>query len=136
MRIVKLAEFLKLPSGTVFAKWEPCIMDCLMVKGDNVGNSNDFYYVEIKDACGKYLNCYQQLLVPAESGSDSETIKQLEFMIAGERPEMNLSVDFTRFSRDAIYDDEQLFAVWSSKDLTVLRTQIEHAIIVTRAIEV
>ena len=47
MRIVKLEEFVKLPSGTVFQHWEPCIMDEIQIKKETLKSNNDFFYSQI-----------------------------------------------------------------------------------------
>lgn len=48
MRIVNRQQFLAMPAGTVYAKYEPCSFEDLCIKGDSL--PNDWFYQQIVDA--------------------------------------------------------------------------------------
>ena len=52
MRIVNRAEFISMPAGTVFAKYEPCFFEHLQIKGESIifENGDDYMYQDIVDA--------------------------------------------------------------------------------------
>jgi hypothetical protein len=43
VKLINRTEFLALPAGTVYAKWEPCCFGELQIKGDST-DYNDFWY--------------------------------------------------------------------------------------------
>lgn len=55
MRIVGLKEFLTLPVGTVYAKYQPCITEGLEIKGDNCGERD--WIAQYLDPIGEMENC-------------------------------------------------------------------------------
>lgn len=48
MRIVNLKEFVKLPSGTIFMKYRPCVFEYLCAKEDTLEKTNDFFFSNIR----------------------------------------------------------------------------------------
>jgi hypothetical protein len=46
MKLYNRQEFLALPAGVVFAKYEPCCFGAFQIKGDSTSYSNDFNYQE------------------------------------------------------------------------------------------
>lgn len=107
MRIVDRATFLALPAGTVFNKYEfgnigdPCI------KGDTWNNCQDFL-VQYLDtlACEpgtEYIDAHNRL----EDGAD-------------------VPLDFDCLDRDGLFDDDQLFAVWSDADVEALIVRLQN----------
>ena len=101
MKIVNRDAFLKLPNGTLFSKYTPCIFGELMIKEDSL--SNDFIYQEIIDAI--------------DSNSSEEIYDKLEdSQING----TEIAMDFHCCGRDGCFEDDQLFAVWSNDDRLAL----------------
>lgn len=105
MRIVNRTEFLAMPTGTVFNKWKPMIFEEPCIKGETWGN----------DFLVQYLD---QLQTP--DGSEyMDTLYSLEAGTA-------IPMDFDSGSRDGLFDDEQLFAVWSDADVEALITRLQN----------
>lgn len=111
MRIVNLKQFLALPNGTVFAKYEPCSFEVLMIKTANVGE-RDF--------------CYQELGPDALDATD--TADFVEKLHESEASGIELALDFHGGGRDGCFDDDQLFAVFSQGDVE----QLIHRLIETK----
>lgn len=109
MRIVNLTEFLLLPRGTVFAKYEPCVLGDLCIKVGNFGNTIDFQYDSIGDQ-------FDRFKVPV--GVDEHDV-----MRAG----TDVPIDFNMTSRDGLNEKEQLFAVWSAEDVDALIVRLQES---------
>lgn len=87
-----------MPEGTVFCKYAPCYFEEIAIKLETL-ETNDFYYsslIEFKDDEGP--NFSDLLFDAQENGTD-------------------LEMDFHVPCRDGCFDDNQLFAVWSRKDV-------------------
>lgn len=94
MRIVSRNEFLSCPHGTMFSKYRDVVFDSLCIKGDSTGN--DFWYVSLAESV------------------DCEDI--VEVMIDRKSGQV-FRFDFECYSRDGLFDSDQLFAVWDSEDV-------------------
>lgn len=104
MKIVNRPEFLKLPPGTVYSKWEPCVFGELLIKGDTLPNGNDWFYQSIADAID-------------HTGSSDFSDKLFEAAETGK----SLPMDFACEGRDGCFEsDEQMFAVWERADVEAL----------------
>lgn len=109
MKIVDRKAFLTLPAGTVFAKYEPCCFENLLIKEKSL--ENDFFYTEIVDA----IDC---------NGSD-EFSRLLE---EAESKGANLTMDFDNQGRDGCYDEKQLFAVFEKEDVEKLIKRLQETL--------
>jgi len=107
MKIVNLEEFRKLPAGTVFSKYEPCVFDGLMVKGDTW--SHDFLY--------------QDLIGNIEADGSKQYFEKCEQMQAG----FSADLDFDCLERDGLFEKDQLFAVYEPYDLEQLIGRLQKA---------
>lgn len=101
MRIVDRKTFLGLPPGIVFNFYEPQIFDGLHIKG--ISYDNDFRYI---DLIGN---------VKAESLDEQHHIL---FEVAEQGSPFDLDFDDT--DRDGMFNDNQLFAIYSRDDLVGL----------------
>ena len=102
MKIIGRKEFLKLPKNTLYSKYTPCCFGELEIKSDNSGK-NDWYV--------QYLNS------AIEFENSGDFIDKLE---SSRENNIELSIDLKCESRDGLYDEDQLFAVWSKKDVKTL----------------
>lgn len=93
MRIVNFEEFLKLPAGTIFQKFEPSVCDVIAVKSDSLE------WGEVKDFC---LDLFGGESISDHLSSDVSVTINTGFTI-----------------RDASYNPKQLFAVWEEEDILV-----------------
>lgn len=98
MKIINLEEFRKCPIGTVFSKYEPCIFNGLMIKGDTW--ETDFIY---QDLIGN-IECI-------DSGDFGNKLD--EALMTGK----SLTMDFDCMQRDGLFEKEQLFAIYEEKDV-------------------
>lgn len=112
MKIVTRAEFLKLPIGTVFSKYEPCNFGDLMIKGATIYRegmkdpAHDFYYQSIADS----IDCVDFTATMCER-----------------KPDQVFDFDFECEGRDGLFERDQLFAVWSTKDVWQLTERLQVA---------
>lgn len=110
MRILNRKQFLAMPAGTLFAKYEPCVFDALEIKGDTLP-SNDY--------------CYQQIVGAIKCDSSNEWLDQLE---DARNEGKSLEMDFECEGRDGCFDEHQLFAVFEGKDVAALIQRLTHCI--------
>lgn len=99
MKIVNLETFRKLPSNTLFAKYEPCVFYEFCIKGETW--KHDFLVTS--DIPGSIeapsSDKYRCLLADAQHCGKS------------------LSMDFETEGRDGCFEENQLFAVWEKRDI-------------------
>lgn len=110
MKIVDRKTFLNMPVGTVYSKYRPIIFGDLMIKGESIPY-NDFLCQQISDAVG------------CEGSSDF-----CEKLTAAEKNGVSVDMDFDCQGRDGMFDDNQLFAVWSIEDVEKLVMRLQTAI--------
>ena len=103
MKIVNLSEFLNLPSGTVYMKYEPCVFQDLCVKDDSITATNDFLYCSI--TCG----------IECTSGND-----MVDKLFAAEDNNTSVGLNFDIIRRDGCFEAGQLFAVYEKEDVEQL----------------
>ena len=101
MKIIDRKTFLNLPENTLFSKYEPCCFSDIMIKGETW--THDFLYQDISDA----IEC---------SGSDEFS----DLCDISEKNQTELKLDFDCQGRDGMFDEDQLFAVWSKDDVKSL----------------
>lgn len=104
MRIVNREDFLKLPPGIVFSKYEPHIFEPTEIKCVSLESDNHFI---------DYI--FQELVAPIDAENWEE--KQTSF-----------SLDFECTSRDGMFDPDQLFAVWEKEDVLGLIERLKIAL--------
>ncbi len=101
MRIINREEFLKLPSGTVYCKYDPCIFREVQVKACNTANQSDWY-------------SYDLFSLGAKTGYHlNDTLDSME-------KDSNLEVKTSNvplLCRDSLFEEDQLFAVFSEEDI-------------------
>jgi len=99
MKMVELKEFLKLPAGTVYAKYERCILSDICVKYTDDGLdkfdwNNDWWYASF-DSVGSY----PQVLLDMEKNNAMSV--PLEIAV----------------HNDGFYEDKQLFMIYEKEDI-------------------
>lgn len=108
MKIVDRKTFLGLPPGTLFSKFEPMIFGDLSIKEETISDSEDFYYQQISDAVAwEYPGEFFDILYIAMKTGES------------------LKMDFDCPTRDGLFDENQLFAIWERDDVMALISRLE-----------
>jgi hypothetical protein len=110
MRIVNREQFLKLPAGTLFSKYEPTIFGDLSIKDDTCDGVDDFFYISIADA--------------VDANGTEGFVDTLD---RAEKEGSSFSLDLETVSRDGLFDKGQLFAVWESQDVNMLIARLQAA---------
>ena len=108
MKIISRKEFMKMPVGTVFSYYEPCCFRDLMVKASDLkGWEMDFLYDNIIGGI--------------------KTVSSEDFSTKCDQMEMGESVpmDFEYTSREGLFDDEQLYAVYEKEDIEKLVKRLQ-----------
>ncbi len=109
MRIVNHREFLRLPSGTVFAKCHPCVIEDMHIKGNNV-SEKDFNSLGFKDF-------------------DSEEEYPDDFFAMIDN-QLSVPLDLDAWQRDglACYEENQLYMIYEKADVLALITRLQECV--------
>lgn len=119
MRIVDREDFLAMPAGTVFSKYEPCIFGNLEIRGESNANSQ-----------GVLIDCWSQDLAGALQADTTEEFEEAcDHAAAGKSVQMDLESQ----GRDGLYDRDQLFAAWEPDDVRALIQRLRRALIEAQA---
>ena len=102
MKIVDREAFLKLPAGTVYQTYEPCIFGHLCIKGNSL-LGKDWYTVDTS-CCVECLSYDEMPDILEKAFRDGSSV------------DLDLDIE----SRDGMYNLDQLFAVWEAKDVSAL----------------
>jgi hypothetical protein len=110
VKIVDRKTFLAMPPETVFAKYAPCYMEDLQIKGDSL-NSNDYFYQNIADAVdARHSDEFADMLhTSAETGC-------------------SIPMNFDVQGRDGCFDEGQLFAVFEPQDVEALIARLHRCV--------
>jgi hypothetical protein len=109
MKIVDRKAFLKMPEGTLFCKYDPCVFGEMHVKGSTWGD--DFL---LKRAFGE---------VACDNGAELDDVLETA-RISGE----SFNLDFDCLGRDGLFDSGQLFAIWEKSDIEGFQSLLSRAI--------
>lgn len=102
---------LKMPKGTVFSYYEPCCFRELEIKADDPGNyENDWLF--------------DSLIGAVHNDNSEEFIENCTRMEKGE----SMPVDFEYTSRDGLFEDEQLYAVYEKEDVEKLIKRLQETL--------
>ena len=110
MRIVDRQKFLALPGGALFSKYEPCNFSELMIKGDTL--HTDFYCMDLASAI-----------------KSNDTVEFVDTLTRAKESGCSIAMDFNCESRDGLFDQEQLFAVWEPADVVSLIERLQEAML-------
>jgi len=102
MKIINRKDFLKLPANTLYQDYRPCIFGSLSIKGDSIGEI-DFWQANL-ESC---IDCF-------DTGDMVDTLNNAEK--TGESIKLDIGIE----SREAMFDDKQLYAVWEKHDVLAL----------------
>lgn len=108
MKILNRKDFIELPAEVVFAYYKPMVFDRLSIRGSS--SETDFYVQDIVDA----VDC----------DSSDEFVDKVDACEKGE----SISLAFNSVSRDGMYEDEQLFAVWERADVERLIARLQETL--------
>jgi len=107
MKIVNLEAFRLLPPGTLYSKYKPCTFDGLMIKGQTW--EHDFIY--------------QDLIGNIECTDSGDFCNKLDEALENSK---SLGLDFDCMSRDGLFDEDQLFAIYEDEDVKGLIKRIQN----------
>ena len=103
MIIVNREKFLLLPPGTLYSRYEPCIVSGLEIKGKSFffeGGSGDWFFQNVLGEAGDYY----------------DSPEGYEEMEAGIDVELNLNTQ----ERDGGFKVDELFLIYSPKDIETI----------------
>ncbi len=110
MKIINRTQFLAMPVGTLFSKYQPCYSDAFEIKGKTIGN-NDYYAQGIANS--------------VKSAANEQDDKILEDALqSGTSFELDLCCQY----RDGMFNLEQLFVVWEYGDVLDLIRRLTEAL--------
>lgn len=104
MKIVNKKEFYKLPEGTLYSEYDPCIFHSLFIKEATLYNSDrdPIDYVEM------------DLIGNLDVQNSDEYIDTLDI---SEKTGNSFKLDFENYGRNGMYQDDQLYAVYEKEDI-------------------
>ncbi len=111
MKIVDLQTFKAMPEGTVFMKFEPCIFGDLCVKAETM--ERDFVAASLTDG-----------IDASDSGEMADKL-----FAAMKDPDLSISMDFEAYSRDGMFEDDQMFAVYEKADIEGLVKKLSECLL-------
>lgn len=114
MKIITKQELYKLPNGTLYSNYEPCIFTGINIKCDTYflnGEGNDPFDFSLISLIGN-LEC---------NGSDHE----IEILCDALENKKSFKLDFNSSERDALYDEEDLYAVYEKHDVVELINKLQ-----------
>lgn len=109
MKIVDLATFRAMPSGTVFQKFTPNAFEGLQILESAEGP--DFVATDLCEG-----------LMSGDDWKEADNKIRDMHENGASHP-----VSFDNSSRDGMFDRDQMFAVWSPEDVEVLMRRLEEA---------
>lgn len=109
MRIITRQELLGLHEGAVYSEYAPCHFGTFQIKGESL--KNDWYYQEISNA------------IAADSSDEA-----FEKLLLAQDGKQTFSMDFDCMSRDGLFDEDQLYAVWEKEDVEALVKRLNQAL--------
>lgn len=103
MKIVTKAEFVKLPAGTLYREYEPCMFSDMRVKGDSTrGGNMDFGVL--------HLDWVDSVEI---SGG-------IDILFAAHETGSSFGFNYNDHGRDGQYNDKQLYAIYEPNDVAQL----------------
>ncbi|MCY9367602.1 hypothetical protein MOF14_12745 [Bacillus spizizenii] len=102
MRIINLQQFIRLPRGVLYTKFEPDVFFQIAIKEDSITETNDWLYqdlLEIKSTDSVELD---EILSKAVENGDS------------------FELNYECLTRDGLFKSDQLFAVFEKEDVKSL----------------
>ena len=108
MKLYTREEFLGLPAGVIFAKYEPCCFGAFQIKGDTL-QYNDFNYQELVNINSNLWDEYADACLEMEQTKTA-------------------SVDFYDWCRDGLFEPKQLFAVLDASEVMGLIARLRETL--------
>lgn len=110
MKIINREQFLKLPRGVLYAKYAPCYFENLAIKDEYEHFINDWYFQELIEIETKDNEDFSEVLFRAEETGES------------------IGLDYNCVSRDGLYEENQLFAVFEKEDVINLIKLLQNSV--------
>jgi hypothetical protein len=104
MKIVKRKEFLALPEGVVYSKYQPCIIDGVYMKGETRGNNW----------------IYQDLIDSVDIGKGEERY----YVVENSREGKPFKMDYYCMDGDGMYEEDQEFMIYDHMDVKRFAMQL------------
>lgn len=115
MRIVRRKEFLRMPAGTVFQKYEPVNVQDMSIKGESLEDI-DFNYQALDAIGALFKNSSEETL---------DRLFEMEDDSAVSYPTTGLHCE----GRDGSYEsDDRLFLIWEPADITALISRLSECL--------
>lgn len=111
MKILTRKQFMKMPAGTVFSYYEPCIFTGLYVKD----SSPEKGYPDFS---------MSDLIGAIECDDSGEFSDKCELMEKGD----SVRVDFESSGREGLFDEKLLYAVYESNDIEKLIKRLQNTL--------
>lgn len=118
MRIVNRQTFLALPAGTLYMTYVPCAFGPLLIKGDTI-------YGERITGAETPIDHWEQGLDTI--GDSTGSTQDIEILERAQQKGQSFRMDLNCESREGVYDDEQLYAIYEAADVDKLIVRLQEA---------
>lgn len=110
MKIVNKQEFYKLPEGTIYSNYEPCVFDGLKIKQSTIYDGD------------KPIDFFFENLIGNIDAKDS--VQLVDVLIEAEENKTSIKLDFNCCERDGLYDENALYAIYEPGDIEKLVSKL------------
>jgi len=100
MRILNRKQFLAMPSGTIYSRYEPIVSRDLEVKRDTLDNGDDWFYVSF--------------IGSPECENEAGDVEAYEKMLTEDVPIEPYQI------RDGAFEQDEMFLVYTEADVSVI----------------
>ena len=104
MKIVNKKQFFELPNGVLYSKYKPCYFNGLYIKLDTLNDLN-----------GEPIDFIYQDLIAELDVNDSD--EYIDVLTEAQETHEHIELDFECSQREGLYDDDQMFAVYSKEEI-------------------
>lgn len=103
MKILNKQEFYKLPEGTLYSNYQPCVFSGLKIKQSTIYDAE------------KPIDFIFESLIGNIDANDSGHF--VDLLTESEEQKTSISLDFDCGERDGLYEEEALYAVYEKSDI-------------------
>jgi len=105
MRIVDYNTFIKLPEGTMYCEYSPCVFGDLKIKDETISNS-DWFYSSLQSNPEFDSDFYGEACEPMKKGED-------------------INPDFNCIERDGMFDYDRQFLIYNKGDVQAMINKLQ-----------
>lgn len=115
MKIVDRKTFLEQSAGTVFSKYEPYVFYDLLIKGESISETDNFFYQQLNDSLERVTDEPEEIVIICERAYEEDL-------------EIKMNFNFETLDIVEEVNKDQMFAIWAKEDVQKLINRLQQAI--------